>query len=60
MLNPFTSSSYLTEKNLFVKTKFASKKFGQLLAYSIASKKIFKHQTISLVGFSLVIYYLIF
>jgi hypothetical protein len=56
MINPFTFSSFTTEKNLFSKTKFASKKFGQLLAYTIASNTIFKDQTVSLVGFSLVLF----
>ncbi len=44
---------YRTNNNLFIKTRKSAKIFGQLLAYIIASRAIFKHQSVSLVEFSL-------
>ena len=44
---------YRTNTNLFLKTRKTSKIFGELLAYIVASRAIFKHQNVSLVGFSL-------
>jgi hypothetical protein len=44
---------YRTNTNLFLKTRKISKIFGELLAYIIAARTIFRHQSVSLVGFSL-------
>jgi hypothetical protein len=45
--------AYATTSNLFLKAKKNAAVCGKLLAYLIASKTIFKFQTINLVGFSL-------
>lgn len=51
-------NKYKTEDNPFIVSKTHAKIFGKTLGYIIASNTIFKNQTISLVGFSLVHIYL--